>query len=553
MKLFHEWNEEKLRQIRHDPYFTPCVEANRKKAEEYLKNDPPRILFSQIHRFVTDGNRVEFQRVYENYQHRMEVFFLLYLIDEDERYLSALSDILWNICDFESWSIPAHVSETFDPARRRINLDLCSTILAARVAEILYFIGDKLPDIVRRRAQYEVRLRLIDSYRDYDDYGWMRGTNNWAAVCIGATLTAYLYAATPEEIEAQLPRMIRTAEGYLDGFDDEGCCAEGYGYWHYGFSFFCLFASMLRDYTDGEIDFFEREKVHRIALFQQNMAMNEREAISFSDCSVAFSPSAWLSHFLKKQYPDIEIPPLPVGTGPALRSVAWCEPEFADCHMEPKSHIYHAAQWFIHRGGAYTLAIKAGYNNESHNHNDVGSFLISQNGKVSFCDPGGGEYTRQYFGTERYDLLACSSRGHSVPIINGEYQVVGEERSVVDVEKPDEYAFTMQNAYRVATLERLRRHVVCEAGGVRMTDSYLFSEKPETLVERFVSMQKPEDLGGGRVRVGDTVLRYDPALFSLSFGEEGLRRSPERITPIYFTDLSVIAPTERMEFSFFFA
>ena len=176
--------------------------------EEYLNSNPPRILFSQIHEYVVTGNRTNFQAVHSNYQSRMETFFILWLLDEDEKYLSPLADIIWNICDFESWSIPAHVNENLTPARRRVNLDLCSTILAFRLAEILYYIGDKLPDLVVRRAQYEIRLRLIDSYRD-SDYGWMHTTNNWAAVCVGATLATYLYAATPEEIDAQIPRMLK--------------------------------------------------------------------------------------------------------------------------------------------------------------------------------------------------------------------------------------------------------------------------------------------------------------------------------------------------------
>ncbi len=552
MKLFREFNEEKLEQVRHDPYFAPCLEANRKRAEEYLKTDPPRILFSQIHEYVVTGNRTHFQAVYSDYQNRMQTYFLMYLIDEDEKYLTPLADILWNICDFESWSIPAHVNENLPPERRRINLDLCSTILAFRIAEILYFIGDKLPDLVRRRAQYEVRLRLIDSYKNDDSYGWMRTTNNWSAVCIGATLATYLYAATPEEIEEQLPRMIKTAECYLKGFDDDGCCKEGYGYWSYGFSHFCLFASMLRDYTEGKIDLFKNEKVHKIAFFQQNASMNDRQSVSFSDCSVWFSPSAWLSHFLKNEYPDIEIPSLPVSTGSPLRYVFWCDPKLANCEMHPTSHIYHDTQWMIHKNENYSFAIKAGCNNESHNQNDVGSFLISKGGRVTFCDPGGGEYTRQYFSAERYSILACSSRGHSVPIINGELQVTGKEMSVVDIEKEDEYAFTMQNAYAIPSLTSLRRHVTCRPEGVTLTDTYRFSEKPSSIVERFVTMVEPQVLEDGSVKVGETLLHYDKNELDLSISSDGIQRAPGRVDTLYFVDFAVKNPAENSEYTFLF-
>ena len=135
MKLFREFNEEKLEQLRRDPYFAKTRETLRRRGEEYLNSNPPRILFSQIHEYVVTGNRTNFQAVHSNYQSRMETFFILWLLDEDEKYLSPLADIIWNICDFESWSIPAHVNENLTPARRRVNLDLCSTILAFRLAE----------------------------------------------------------------------------------------------------------------------------------------------------------------------------------------------------------------------------------------------------------------------------------------------------------------------------------------------------------------------------------------------------------------------------------
>lgn len=539
-KLFREFNDEKWEQVRNHPYFASNIEAIRKTAEGYLNTEPPRIKFSEIHLFATTGNRSIFQNVYSNYQSRLENYFFMLLLDRDEKYIEPLADIIWNICDFESWSIPAHVGENLPEERRKKNLDLCSTILAFRLAEVLYYVGDKLPELVYKRAKYEIRYRLVDSYAN-SDYGWMRTTNNWSAVCIGATLAAYLYIAEKEEIDAQLPRMIETVKCYLKGFDDEGCCMEGYSYWNYGFSYFCLFASMLRDYTDGEIDMFKDPKVHEIARFQQNIAINDDQCVSFSDCGIYFRPSGWLSHFLKNEYPDIEIPSIPPAkSGTALRYVLWQDPDLANCSMNPKSKIFHNAQWFIYRGSLYNFACKAGSNSEPHNHNDIGSFIISKNGKVTFCDPGVGEYTRQYFdGATRYSILACSSRGHSVPIINGEYQVIGEEKSVVVTEQEDRYAFTMQNAYNIPSLNSLKRDFIMGEREITLTDTYEFSEVPQSVVERFVTLTKPELIENGVVKCGDTVMRYDPNAAELSFGSEPIIRSSTFNEPVWFVDLKI--------------
>ena len=549
--LFREFNEEKVKEIKNHPYFAGLVPAILKQAEAFMAKEPERIKFSMIHLFATTGNRIIFQRVYENYESRMRCYFLAYIFTEDEKYIEPLADIIWNICDFESWSIPAHVGENLSPEMRRVNLDLTSTIMGYRIAEILYYIGDKLPDLVKRRAEYEVRLRVIESYKKYDHFWWMRAENNWSAVCIGAVFSAFAYLASREETDAQLERMIKTSECYLRGFDDDGCCKEGYGYWNYGFSYYCLFASMVRDYTDGKIDLFRNPKVHAIALFQQNAAINEKETISFSDAGRGFSPSPWLSHFLKNEYPDIEIPSMkcPMYASAGLRYIFWMRPEFAECKMNPKSHIYHDNQWFIYRSDNYNFAFKAGCNDEPHNHNDVGSFIISKNVRTSFTDPGGGEYTRQYFSKERYDLIACSSRGHSVPIINGQYQVTGKQKSVIYTEKENEYEFSMENAYAVPELEALKRHVVCEKDEVVISDTYKFSGKPTEIKERFVSVIKPTINENGTVECADTVLVYDSKQCDVVLSEEILRKSGYDET-VYLLDLIVKEPEKEMTVTF---
>ena len=64
---------------------------------------------------------------------------------------------------------------------------------------------------------------------------------------------------------------------------------------------------------------------------------------------------------------------------------------------------------------------------EPHNHNDVGSFLYYIGDEEIISDLGAGEYTKKYFGPERYEILCNSSRGHSVPVIEGKYQCAGRE------------------------------------------------------------------------------------------------------------------------------
>ena len=548
-QLFREFNKEKIEQIKNDPYFEGLVPAVLKQAEEYMASEPQRIKFSQMHLFVTTGNREIYQKVYSDYEARMRNYFLAYIFTEDERYVEPLADIMWNICDFETWALPAHIKEDYTLERRRTFLDLASTIMGFEIAEILYFIGDKLPELVRKRAEHEVRERIIESFKSRE-HGWEHAEHNWAAVCVGAVFSAHAYLATKEETDAQLDRMIKTAESYLKGFEDDGCCKEGYAYWGYGFFFFCLFASMVRDYTEGRIDLFKNPKVHAIALFQQNASINGSELISFSDAGRYFRPNPWLSHFLKNEYPDMEIPSFKCHknvTG-GLRYLFWVRPEFEKCEMKLKSHIYHDNQWFIYRADGYSFACKAGSNSEPHNHNDVGSFIHSKNGKVTFTDPGTGEYTRQYFSPERYSIIACSGRGHSLPVINGEYQAANNVKSTVFIEKENEYKFSIDNGYKIDTLNSLTRHVLCLEDGVRITDSYDFSEAPKSVSERFVSLL-PLEITDDGIKCGDALLVYDKDLACAELSSEQLMRQGHYEETVYIVDLKLKKHSKSFDFS----
>lgn len=547
-RYFTGWTDEKIADILTNPYYAKRVEALKTAAEKYLATDIKILNYSDMHLFEETGNRSQFESIYFEYQSRLNTYSLAYMFFKDERYIMPLADIIWQICNFETWSLSAHVRENEPLDKRRCWLELGSTLLARDMAIALYITGDKLPALVVKRATAEIRERVIEGYQKYD-FWWMKTTNNWGAVCIAGVLGAYLFCATEQEIEAAIPKMLKTAELYLTGFDSDGVCLEGYGYWTYGFTHYCEFADMLRNYTEGRINLFADERVHKVAKFQENCAINEKECIRFSDCNGDFSPSAPLAHFLKGVYPDVQIPSIPAPVGSAgFYGFFWLNPALTESKMEFRSVIYRDAQWFIHRSDAYNFVCKGGSNNEPHNHNDVGSFMISKNGRVTFTDPGGGDYTRQYFGAERYTILEPSARSHSVPIINGEFQVKKSEKSVVYKEAENEYEFSIENGYNIPTLTSLRRHFVCEENAVILTDTYSFSEQPKSVVERFVTLVEPE-IGEGFVKVGASTLVYDTSVFEFTLNHETCVRKKGIREELYMLDLKVKNPEKEMSLS----
>ena len=544
--IFREFNDEKWEQVRRHPYYASLREATLLKAEELLATDPPCIKFSDFHKFVTEGIRSAYEAPFGQYTKRMNTYFFCYLLTGDEKYIDPLVDVLWSICDLETWAANSHVKDDAPIKERRRCLDLVSTMLGARISEILYYIGDNFPELAYRRIKEEVRFRIIDCYRekrDVNDFVWYTKPNNWSAVCAANVFATFLYLAEDEEINVEIPRFMATAQCFIDAFPDDGCCLEGTGYWKYGVSHYMIFATMLKEYTDGRIDLYQSEKVRKIAEFYNHAAINDHQGLSFSDGGLGYSPSAWIMHHLKRVYPDFMVPPIdpPTDSVKSLREVLWCDPDVDTCPNKPGSYSFPIAQWFIHVGDKYSVGAKAGCNNEPHNHNDVGSFLISKNNEVTFVDPGGEEYVKTYFSGSRYKHLMPSSRGHSVPVINGHLQCKGTTKSTVYTMTDDRFTFTLDNAYPEAcraTLESAVRDFDCRSDKLVLTDTYKFTELPTSLVEQFVSLM-PITGESGELHCGDSVLHYDPTLFDAEFGSESFRRNNGKENTLYWVRLAV--------------
>jgi hypothetical protein len=145
-------------------------------------------------------------------------------------------------------------------------------------------------------------------------------------------------------------------------------------------------------------------------------------------------------------------------------------------------------------------------------------------------------------------FVTCS-RGHSVPIINGKYQCTGKEKSKVFRMEDGAFEFSMQNGYAEETLTSLKRGFECLPDKAVMTDTYEFTEVPESLTERFISLT-PITLGNGEMVSGDSVITFDPALFDAVSKEEVVSRSGGRLDTVYYVDLLVKAPDREMTFKF---
>ena len=512
------------------------------------------LTYSDFKLFWDTGDRKIYESKYFSRRLAISASALLSLIyPDEEKYLLRLMDEIYAVCDEYTWCLPAH-QKVLD-VNNNSKIDLFASETGFALSEICEMLGDRLDPLIKNRIDAELERRIFSPFLAVDDYGWWEtGKTNWTAVCICSVAGAFMLRR-PEAARELIPRFQKAMRSYLSGFEDDGICVEGCGYWGYGFGFFTVYADMLKRFTDGELDWFKDEKVRSIATFIQKMFLSENACVSFSDGGAALRYHLGLCHYLKSLYPDavkVYSPEFSYNyDGCArfclhLRAALWLDEKlYYSSDAESQSAEYYAenSQWFIKRTSAYGFAAKGGHNSEPHNHNDVGSFIFAKCGKQLLADLGSGVYTRQYFDKNtRYDILECSSRSHSLPMIDGKYQSFGRERAARDVKYEDGiFSLDLAPAYECEELTTLRRAFSFTENSVTLSDEFEYSGDGE-IVERLVSLFEPK-INEDTVTIEDATVEFDPNTCTPSISYE----EREKGDRCYFIDFKLKSGVRRFE------
>ena len=485
------------------------------------KDYTPSVLpYSKWRLFWDTGDRGEYEEMYFSRRYFIEHALPLALIyPEENEYVDRLSDVVFAILDEYTWCLPAHQGQRDKNDNSRV--DLFASETGFYLALIYTLLEDRLEPLIKDRITVELDRRIFSTFLGCESYGWWEtGKTNWTAVCTGS-LGCTMMLMRPELLDSAMEaRLTKAMDGFLGGFADDGVCTEGCGYWAYGVSFFVQFADMLKTFTGGRIDYFKHEKVRAIATFPQKMFLSEKASVSFADGPCTLEYTFGVMHRLKTEYPEDVLIYSPeygsydLGCGRLcirLFSAIWMREDYYNNPADSTTCFEEYAKdtmWLTKRTASYGFAAKAGHNEEMHNHNDVGSFIFAKNGQQLVMDLGAGVYTRQYFSSERYDIFEPSSRSHSLPIIDGEYQFVGRDAAASDVVyKKGHFSMDIAGAYRTDAARSIKRSFDMEDEKVTLTD--LFDVKEGTsVVERLVTITEPKLVEDGVIAIGDAKLSY---------------------------------------------
>ncbi len=402
--------------------------------------------------FCKTGDRATFERVYFERRRRLARAALGVLLGgpTGEKFLPSLVRKTEEVFAEKTWCLPAH---ELDARGLLLPIDLFAAESANLMAELLDLFGAVLPPSLKERIRARLRSEFFEPFaRHPQTFWWHCNKGNWNAVCHQGVVGAALSQLDDARLLTQMLMVARRGlPHFLAGFTPDGGTSEGPGYWDYGFGRFAVLNEQLEQRTRGRLSLFSRNhQVRRIAAFGPALSLPGGRLVNFADGSAKGVLNPALLACLGKR---LDVPECRV----------WARVNFARRAEEPieidaeRCDLFHLGRLFLacprnprpprsprlsdsyfrdlgvtvahgrdRAGHAWDFAAKAGFNQERHNHNDCGSYILNIDGEGLITEIGAPLYTRDFFiPAKRYGFLAARTLGHSLPIINGVEQAEG--------------------------------------------------------------------------------------------------------------------------------
>jgi len=349
--------------------------------------------------------------------------------------------------------------------------------------------------------------------------------NNWNPWCNSNVLAAVLLLEEDENRRVRLIRKImHSLDRYLSSQHADGGCDEGATYWSVaaGSLFDCL--ELLYEASDRTITIYEQPLVRRMGQYIVKVFVHDEYYVNFADGSAKPRIDYSLIYRYGMRIGDPAMKALGMYGYKANkekfepRNILFIFRELANIAMsqaaEPDdapSNPYERDNWLEQlqlmsareRSGNHEglyVAVKGGHNGDSHNHNDVGQFVVYSGGYPFLIDVGVENYSARTFGPGRYDIWTMQSHYHNLPTINGFGQEEGADYSAQDVYYKSEesratIAMDISGAYpKEAGIRYWNRSItLCreQEAYIQLEEECSFATVPESLILNMVTCCPP--------------------------------------------------------------
>ena len=365
---------------------------------------------------------------------------------------------------------------------------------------------DEISPVICKRIEKEMDKRIITPFLTRDVW-WMAenldlsfwNINNWTTACCYDILFIILAMKYDKKTAFKaINKAIDCMDVFVDSYPDDGACDEGPGYWGGSIHNLMSFLELLEHVIGGKTNIWKQRKLEQMCEYILHMRIHNGIYASVADSHphIEVNLSRLLMMYHEGKLFDNEaMMQEAIQLYPLLESekrypydfmtefTYWEEIKngIAKPSDVPKSAWISGIEFLsshecIDTGKGMYLGIKGGTNMESHNHNDIGSFIVYKNGKPVIVDAGIGLYTNTTFGEKRYTNWWANGFHHNIPVIGGVEQIEGaysakdvscslsEAEDSVCMELTDAYRNSdkIKKLFRKAVLNRTNSHVIVE-------------------------------------------------------------------------------------------
>lgn len=505
-------------------------------AEEEMAKPYPRLTASLYLDFARNGDRSRHGDAYYPIRERLFYLTLGEYCEKKGRFIDELANTLWSICEETSWVISAHNVDRDQKLLGKalpdafgdeiVAIDLFAATTAADMAWALYLLGDeldaKVDPLIRERVLFELDRRIVRPYLKYEMRWITDFINNWVPWIVSNVLTMTALVVSDDATRrAMVERSLKFLDVFTETYDDDGGCDEGPNYWNAAGASWMDALEVLYDLSGGSIDIFAHPFTRRVCEYIVDMNISNDYFVNFADCGLRCIPgpamiyrfgerigSDKMKAFGYRRYTD------------ALESIdrAFYPYRYiknltqkmtpVEYHSKADCVCYDGLQVVTMRVGKFFAAIKGGHNNESHNHNDIGHFIVYVDGEPLLVDAGPDTYCAATFNELRYTLPSMQSCWHNLPTVGGCLQHQGEQfkadRFDFDADKKS-VTVGFGKAYEAeAGILECDRTLTLNENGATVSD-HIRCEKPCEVTWNFLLPDQPELLADGMCLNGITL------------------------------------------------
>lgn len=429
------------------------------KAEKYLDFEWPAVKATDFLEINRTGNRR--QEAYAAPSGALMALVMGELVEGKGRFIDQIINAVWYYSEQTWWGWSAHFHLQKAPKGlpdiNEPTIDLGVGEVATNLAWTWYLfkdVFDKVHPLISQRVKQELMRKVVNPYYERNDFGYQgfKGgrVNNWNPwINYNMLNCALLLEDNPEKKVAEVQKIINSMDKFLNSYSDDGGCDEGPSYWGAAGALLYEGLSLLEKATNGKFNVYNNPLIHNMGTYFYKVNIHAPYFINFADADATTggNPSAvyrygkaindaqmyqfgaylaklnkWGESIFSGRICD-QIKNL--GLLNELRNAEGKEALVADFWL-PQTEVAGARDAEGSFKGFF-FGAKGGFNNESHNHNDVGSCVMYFDSKPCLIDLGREQYVAKTFGPRRYEIWTMQSGYHNLPVINGKDQMPGAE------------------------------------------------------------------------------------------------------------------------------